>query len=43
LRGIVKWHERDAYEISFNRVLRLQEVVDWLQEQHRQQRGRAVA
>ena len=43
LRGIVKWHEGDAYGISFNRVLRLQEVVDWLQEQHRQKRGRAVA
>ncbi|HEY6048009.1 MAG TPA: PilZ domain-containing protein [Sphingomicrobium sp.] len=42
LRGIVKWHEGDAYGIGFNRVLRLQELVDWLQEQHRQQRGRAA-
>jgi PilZ domain len=42
LRGIVKWHESGAYGISFNRVLRLQELVDWLQEQHRQQRGRAA-
>ena len=40
--GVVKWNDGEAYGLAFNRALVLSELVDWLQEQQREQRRRAA-
>jgi len=39
--GVVKWSDDEAYGLAFNRALVLSELVEWLQEQQREQRRRA--
>ena len=39
--GVVKWSDSEAYGLAFNRALVLSELVEWLQEQQREQRRRA--
>jgi len=37
--GIVRWHEDGSYGITFNRVLPLSGLVDWLREQRERMRA----
>ena len=41
--GVVKWSDGAAFGIGFNRALVLSELVEWLQEQQKEQRRRAAA
>lgn len=40
--GVVKWNDKEAYGLAFNRALVLSELVEWLQEQQQEQRRRAA-
>lgn len=40
--GVVKWNDRGAYGIGFNRAFILSELVAWLQEQQQEERRRAA-
>lgn len=40
--GVVKWSGDGGYGISFNRALILSQLVEWLQEQQKEQRRRAA-
>jgi len=41
--GVVKWSDGGAYGIGFNRALILSELVEWLQEQQKEQKRRVAA
>lgn len=40
--GVVKWSEGDEYGIGFNRVIPIAELMDFLRQQQRDERCRAV-
>ena len=41
--GVVKWSDAGAYGLGFNRAFGLSELVEWLQEQQKEEQRRAMA
>lgn len=42
IAGVVRWSADGAYGIAFNRALAVSDLVGWLQDQQREQRGSAA-